>query len=297
MTAGRYERGRAGLPWGWWLRAGPVGLEDGEGGVWPSVRAAFWEGRLGMRSGHVGLEQQELLVRVLTDMDAEGHAASRLVQDVFEGNAFFWRFNMCWLASIGMTIAADRGTGLERQLSDEGRAAMLMLLATQDPEWIDLPMRGVVDTLARASLGDAHDAREAALCAFERGMTRLRHVFARERAGRAYLVTLTSIDPVERMPIRRIVWSASFWDAKTRDDLFAWLAERVHRWDDWGAKVRSLGARALSDHLLAMLVAEPIGGPPLGGVDGDVVVTGGRSPDYGWDDEPACALSARRDDS
>ena len=44
----------------------------------------------------------------------------------------------------------------------------------------------------------------------------------------------TSIDPVERMPVRRIVWSASFWDAKTRDDLFAWLAERVHRWDDWG---------------------------------------------------------------
>ena len=226
--ATRYERAGDGLPWGWWLRAGTGGLEDGEGGIWPTVRAAFWEGRFGMRSGHVAVEQQELLLRVLTDLDVAG--PGRLVHDVFQGDAFFWRFYMCWLGSVGMTVVPDRRTALDSRLSEEGRAAMLMLQATREPQWADRPMWHVVEAVARANRGGADADREQALRAFERGMTRLPHLFAREGVGGTYLVTLTSIDPSERMPIRRVIWSSSFTDERTRDDLLGWLAERVHRW-------------------------------------------------------------------
>ena len=36
--------------------------------------------------------------------------------------------------------------------------------------------------------------------------------------------------------------------------LFAWLAERVHRWDDWGGIAHRKGADALTSHLLSVVV-------------------------------------------
>lgn len=259
MTAGRYERARGDLPWGWWLRATGRGLEDGEGGVWPDVRTAFWEGRLGMRSGHLAKEQQELLLRVLTAINAGWFSPVESRTDLFGGDMVFWRFYMCWLGSAGLTAVTDRARALEAGLGEEGRAALLMLRATRDPQWIDLPMPAVVDAVRRAGHGAADDAREEALRVFERGTTPLMQVFARERVGRACLVTLTSIDSSDRMPTRRVVWSASFLDERHRDDLFGWLAERVHRWEDWGVIARSRGACGLTEHLLTMLVAHPIG--------------------------------------
>ena len=260
MIAGRYERARGDLPWGWWMRVSTNGLEDGDGSVWPDVRTAFWEGRLGMRSGHLDREQQELLLRVLQSLAAGWLGPGEGRHDLFGGDMMFWRFYMCWLGSIGMLEVPGHATApaLGAGLSEEGRAALLMLRATRLPAFTDLPMAALVDAMLRGMWTGADDAREAALRAFERGVTPLFNLFARERVGRAHLVTLTGIDPRDRMPTRRVNWSVSFLDERSRDDLFGWLAERVHRWDDWGGLARDRGASALTEHLLALLVASPI---------------------------------------
>lgn len=259
MTGSRYERIQNDLPWGWWLRSTKKGLEDGEGGIWPNVRTAFWEGRLQMPSTDHAGEQLELLLRVLTAIEAHWRLPAEANHDIFGGDYMFWRFCMCWLASIGMLDVPERGDPLSANLSDEGRAVMRMLQATRNPAWVDLPMGAVVEAVHKANLQGADEAREAALRSFEGGMTPLRHIFARERAGRAHLVTLTSIDLGERMPVRRVVWSISFLDESARDDLFGWLAGRVHRWSDWGGIARAKGAHGLTAHLLNLLVVSPVG--------------------------------------
>ncbi|WP_254604829.1 hypothetical protein [Sphingomonas bacterium] len=267
MTASRYERIRSDLPWGWWMRSGPRGLEDGEGGVWADVRTAFWEGRLGMRSGHLAREQQEMLLRVLTSMGTRMVERGEERQDLFGGDDWFWRFYMSWLSSVGLTEQTTHFS-VVGTITDEGRAVARMLAATREPAWADLPLRELVEAVRRADRGEADDAREVALRAFERGLTPLPHVFARECVGRVHVLTLTSIDLADRMPTRRVVWSASFQDERPRDDLFGWLAERVHRWEDWGGIARSKGAAALTTHFLALLVVSPVGASRRGDASG-----------------------------
>ena len=105
-----------------------------------------------------------------------------------------------------------------------------------------------------ASAGPDAEVRERALITFEQQVGFRRHLFARENLGRRYLVTLTGLKVGARMPTRNIAWSQSFADANSRDDLFAWLAERVHRWDDWGEIAYRKGASALTCHLLSVIV-------------------------------------------
>ena len=42
-------------------------------------------------------------------------------------------------------------------------------------------------------------------------------------------------------------------DPRVRDDFFAWMAERVDRWPDWGGIAWRKGGPALTDHLLGLL--------------------------------------------
>ena len=67
-------------------------------------------------------------------------------------------------------------------------------------------------------------------------------------------MTLTRLTVGARMLTRNIVWSQSFADVRSRDYLFAWLAERGHRWDDWGEIANRKGADALTSHLLSVIV-------------------------------------------
>lgn len=129
----------------------------------------------------------------------------------------------------------------------------MMLQATREPEFERLPMLAVVAAVTAAKGLDA-ETRERALLAFEREIGFRRHLFAREEVAAHYLVTLTGIKVGARMPTRNIAWSQSFADASARDDLFAWLAERVHRWDEWGELAYRKGADALTRHLLSVIV-------------------------------------------
>lgn len=243
------------LPWGWWLRANGVVLEDGEGGRWRSVRDAFWHGRLRFPASNLSEEQLELLLRVLTTSDARWLSQGERRHDLFDGNMVFARFYQSWLASVGLLDARANGTIFEAPLTDEGRSVMRMLQATRRPDWEPLPWPEVKAAIAAADRTSADDAREAALRAFELSVRDRRYVFAREHIGTSHLVTLTGIATDARMPVRRVMWSQSFKEARERDDLFAWLAERVDRWDDWGGIAYGSGADVLTRHILTLLVA------------------------------------------
>ncbi|MFL0587183.1 hypothetical protein [Sphingomonas sp. ABOLG] len=248
------------LPWGWWLRARLGVLEDEHGRTWRSVRDAFWQGELGFGDVHFAPEQHELMLRTLSSLDRHGSHPQENRHDLFAGDWFFWRFYMCWLGSIGMIETTSsigfKVSPLEGGLSPEGRSVLMMLRATREPEWESMPMAEIMDIVVSSMHTAADDAREEALQAFERAIGLRRHVFARERVGRSHLVTLTGMSggAGARMPVRRVNWSASFADSAARDDLFAWFAARVDRWDDWGEMAYSKGADAFGRHLLELLV-------------------------------------------
>lgn len=248
------------LPWGWWLRASGSVLEDDDGGTWRSVRDAFWQGHLGFPEAYFAAEQHELLLRVLTAVDARWGTVVERKHDLFAGDMMSSRFYQCWLVSIGLlTPSVSFGNlpdPLQGSLTDLGRSVMLMLQATREPAWEDLPMIDVVDAVAEKQRGQAGEAREKELNAFEREVGHRRYVFARERVRRSHLITLTGMSTGigARMPVRRVMWSQSFTEACARDDLFAWLAMRVDRWEDWGALAYDKGADALTEHLFTLFI-------------------------------------------
>lgn len=249
------------LPWGCWLRANGSVLENVDGRIWSSVRQAFWEGELGMPPCHGASEQLELMLRALIALDPHRCRQAENRQDLFGGDLAFWRFYHCWLASIGMVGASDcpsmAVSPFDRRLGPEGRSIVMMLEATREPALERLPMPAVIDAVVASMRSADDEAREEALQAFERQVGLRRHVFARERVGRSHLVTLSSTQGGggARMPVRRVTWSQAFEDAAVRDELFAWLAARVVRWDDWGALAYGSGADVFGRHLLGLRMA------------------------------------------
>lgn len=254
------------LPWGWWLRSRDGALEDEDGRRWKSVREAFWQGELGFADVHFAEEQHELLLRVLSSKDAGRFGRVESQHDIFGGDLTFRRFYLCWLASIGMLGKAEgvfnRNDPFSVGLSPAGRSALMMLRATRNPAWEPLPMTEVIDAVIESDRGDAERARDDALQTFEASIGLRRHVFARERIGASHLITLTSMEAGTgaRMPVRRVTWSISFCEPASRDHLYAWLAARIGRWDDWGQMAYRKGADVFSQHLLSLLVASQIDG-------------------------------------
>ncbi len=249
------RRDRQNLPWGWWLRATDSAFEDRDGRQWKSVRQAFWVGRLNFPSSRFAPEQLELLLRVLLHLDCEASSWTEAGCDLFAGDFVSWRFYCCWLASIGLTSTVDGTAPTEASLTEEGFSVLLMLQATRDPDWVDLPFSEIAELIQASTTVDAPEAMTAALNEFERSVSLRRNVFAREVINEDYLVTLTGFESTGRMPTRRIIWSASFTGAGPRDALFVWLAKHVHRWDDWATIAFECGAAALTQHMFTLFLA------------------------------------------
>lgn len=253
------DRFAVGLPWGWWLRAAGSVLEDEYGRRWNSVRDAYWRGRLGFHRSNFTDEQQELLFRALCAIDGRGgigsgRAGVERKGDLFSGDMLFAHFHQSWMASVGLLDMEHRDHAFEAPLSAEGRAVMLMLAATRQPDWEGVPLRDIVEAVAATARGEPGELRERVLERFERQVGLRRHVFARERVGRSNLVTLTGIATGARMPTRRVMWSQAFADVDARDDLFAWFAQRVDCWDAWGEMAYRKGADAVTSHLLMLII-------------------------------------------
>lgn len=250
--AGRNDAGAA--PWGWWLRAQGGVIVDPEGREWASVRDAFWQGRLGFPATHVAPEQHELLLRVLLSIERPYGDTTERVHDIFSGDMMFWRFHHCWLVSVGLVDRMPGLLGFNSALTAEGRSVLAMLLATRDPGHAVLSLSAVLEAMRAAGRTAADGAREDALRSIERGVVRMLYLFAREELAGRPVVTLTGMAG-GRMPMRRVMWSQSFTDPDVRDNFFAWLTQRVDRWEDWGAMAYSKGADALTTHLLGLFAA------------------------------------------
>ncbi|MBD8548376.1 hypothetical protein IFT82_16765 [Sphingomonas sp. CFBP 8760] len=242
------------LPWGWWLRMSDGALEDEDGRRWHSVRDAFWHGHLRFPGVALKGEQQELLLRILNAIDRRDAYGQETMHDLLGGDLMYWRFYRCWLASVGLTAAEGDRNVFDARLSGDGRSVMLMLRATRDPDWIDLPFADIVEAIGAADRDAPGIARETALRAFERSVARRPHVFARERIGGSHVVTLTGMATAARMPTRSVMWSHPFAASPARDDFFGWLAGRVDRWDDWTRLAYERGASALTQHLLTLVL-------------------------------------------
>ena len=171
---------------------------------------------------------------------------------LFRGNLGLWTFYMCWLGTVGLL---QRGS--TDDLSPEGRSVLMMLMATRDPEWEDLPIADVMAAVVAASRDPSDRDREQALQDFERAIGLRRHVFARETVGQSQAITLTSMasGSPAKMPVRRVTWSLAFDDQIVRDELFAWIAARLDHWDHWGRMAYSRGGGAFTQHLLGLVVA------------------------------------------
>lgn len=242
------------MPWGWWLRVVDGRLQDPDGNTWSSVREAFWRGRLGFPDTHVAPEQHELLLRVLMSLDRPFGDGVERNHDLFDGDMASWRFYMCWLHSVGLTVPAERLWSFSESLSEEGRSVLAMLQATREPGHAVLSFRAVLEAVRGAGRSAADEDREQSLRLFERGVARLHFIFAREALAGRPVVTLTGFGD-GRMPLRRVIWSQSFADIDVRDNFFAWVAQRVDRWEDWGAMAYRKGADALTTHLLGLMAA------------------------------------------
>lgn len=250
------------IPWGWWLRVNGSVVEDGKGGAWDSVRAAFWTGQLGFPASAKFQEQIELLLRVLTALHLRPDEHTESLYDLFTGDHMFWRFYICWLASVGLVAPHDDRLGLTPELSPEGRSVLLMLQATRDSLWCEVPMSEVTAAVLTAK-GERLGALEATLKAFEVEVAGRPHVFARERLHKQPVITLTASCRGARMPLRRVVWSMSFPHAGERDAFFLWLSRRLDRWDAWGELAYHDGAEALTRRILQLKIgvdAKEVGG-------------------------------------
>jgi hypothetical protein len=244
----------AAQPWGWWLRVSGRVLQDAEGREWRSVRDAFWQGKLNFPATNGADEYQELLLRALTAIDNRGLNGAENTYDLFDGDMHSWHFYTNWLSSVDLIERINGTSPVEAALSDLDRSVMFMLQATREPDWVDLPMASVIDAIRLQEWGGADDGREEVLRLFEREVARRPYVFARERVHRLHLITLTGIGVGARMPVRRVMWSRSFADERARDDFFAWLAQRVDRWDAWGGLAYSKGSTALTEHFFSLIV-------------------------------------------
>ena len=127
-----FDRHAGELPWGWWLRANPRGYEDAAGRNWASVRDAFWEGELGFPPVHFAPEQHELMLRVMTAIDARWFGTEGK-QDVFGGDMMLWRFCQCWLASIGMGENSNGRDFLDGGLTSLGKSVLMMARRARAP--------------------------------------------------------------------------------------------------------------------------------------------------------------------
>lgn len=257
------------------MRTAPHGVLDEHGAIWPSIRLAFWRGRLGMRQGvaresdapvfrdnEPWLEEQfEVLIAVLSVAARGFHTASReLSVDIFRNSAVFQHHYRNWLVGAGLLMMGPNISS-NGVLTDEGWAALLMLKATRPNQLIDVEVGyGAIELAGGRAMAEiAHPAIDTRELAF---------LFEREDiASQACIVLIDRKSTRGRMPMRHTLWSASFGGKHERDRMFAWLCARSDRWDEWG-KTAGRGADALSQHLLATYISsidwrEPNGGEHL----------------------------------
>lgn len=252
------------LPWGYWLIIDAAGnlhrpLVDEYGSRWESLREALWRGRLSMGFGD-GLspretEQLEFLLAVLAAISRSVVSTHEGVLDLFNGQWSGTAHYTQWLT--GQTLIEPSEVLANTKLTPEGYAVLLMLAATRDREKARVPVgRPSLHQFAELRPGVEQDAIDANIAAIEAALPAgLPCRFTRHQLGRSPAVVLVGPANAE-MVHRETIWSVAMPSALERDRLYLWLLQRADRWEAWLEIVRKHSARPLTEHLLALFIAQ-----------------------------------------
>jgi len=244
------------LPWGYWLVSasdvpGQPPFVDDEGREWGSVRDAFWFDRLGLpsiRSDWMN-DIMEFMTNYLAVADTRFIAPEERAKDIFLGDRHFDQFFRAYLIATGLLGEEDG------RLTSEGRAALLMLIATRTrKDAVDKV--GLTWIVANRTVADHSERRRAAKVVErrERVAARMMHRFATDTVGGDPIVKLIGLRITPEIPVRSTLWTMAWSDGDryARDRFYIWLLERIDRWDEWSEMVTSQGARALTEHFMKL---------------------------------------------
>lgn len=254
------------LPWGCWLElrrtsSGTV-IVDEDGREYPSVRDAFWRGRLRMVSGHDVLRDSilELLHTVLARYArmarSRDYALGRTDDLFWHGGqldlAGYGPMFHAWLAVEGILAPPVQNWWETNVLTDEGWSVLMMLDATRpDPVRGMRPGTPSLEVLMAATRTGQEDREE--------WRRKVEHLSAQWPA-RFVRRTLAGMPIVELMrdfdhgtSRRRTVWSMPFHDEKTRDAFFDWLSDRVDRWPKFASLACTGGGIFLAHHIVELM--------------------------------------------
>ncbi|KPF64255.1 hypothetical protein IP79_05835 [Porphyrobacter sp. AAP60] len=229
------------------------GLIDEEGGVWPSLRHYFWVHRLGMPGSGIGSVDRgcDVLLSVLHAEMNRTVGYEEWVLDLFGESWEGGRHYKSWLYGQGLLDNSH--------VTIEGEAAVRMLAATRP---VDAPDIAPIDFAASwngLDRGITRERREQVMEMREAMGRALRYRFVREPVAGKPGLKLIGFEMGNNIPLTRVLWTIAFPDDYARDRLFAWLADRLDRWQFWGEMAAVEGSRAFSEHLLRLRFAdEPI---------------------------------------
>lgn len=195
----------------------------------------------------------EVLLTVLHALMNRTVNFEEAVLDLFGGGWQQTRHYLAWLSGRGVTNG--------REVTVEGRAIVRMLAATRSVNAPDLAPLDFPTWQEFGGLyaGPNREEREKLLAAQEAMGRTLRYRFVREPVAGKPAIKLIGLEIGNNIPLTRVLWTMSFPEDYARDRLFAWIAHRLDRWQDWGELAADHGSRALSEHLLQLQFAdEPI---------------------------------------
>ena len=246
------------LPWGYWLelqsaQVGHTSFVDRETGEdWPTLRHAFWRGRLGMPNinGEPPPAEMERLHAILAAAARRTMDATEATDDLFDGSRQFASMYHMWLSTTGLLK--------NHKLTDEGWSALAMLHATRKVHLrAERPSSATVAQLSEL-LGP--EDREARLRRVEQEAAKWDVNFYRDvHAGRpAVILSVRTHGPV---PAMKRIWEIGFANVEQRDRFYDWLCHRLDRWPFWCATVSDFGAGSLTHSLLVAMAASMVDGP------------------------------------
>lgn len=247
------------LPWGYWFhlekRDGTgVFVDEATGTTWPSLRAALWNGRLGMpdHNRQPPPELLELVHAVLAATVRRRLGDREQDADLFEGSHLFRRMFHLWLGSTGLVILDDNGHG-PIAITAEGMTVLHMLTATR-PHDVRQSRPSAATVAMLTELGLGPENRSARFERLDREAVRWDAAFLRRQEGRQSTIILSKrgSGPV---PVMQTVWSLAFDNARQRDFFYEWLCHRLDRWQAWAELASQYGSHGLTHKLLAVLAA------------------------------------------
>lgn len=249
------------LPWGSWMRTaksqrGRISIVDEHGRQWPSIRDAFWSGRLRMSSIRPSVrdEQLELMLAGLASMHRGIVTVHERDHAIFFDEPRLTRLWHYWMHNERLIGPAPESDPLAATPTDEGVAVLRMLVATRPIELNAVP----VGPAAAAFFGEPDTNEECDRKRFEAAEGNA-HMFpfaiVREDVFETPSISMLHRDPKDAIPLARTVWHLPMPNARMRDAAFSWMLDRSDLWTRWGERVLRYGALAFTQHLLVLIVA------------------------------------------